>query len=59
MAIGILNGNIFVIFDQGLGVQSALHTLGLYLSDGTEHQVLVNFTDPNRLIIILSVSIVL
>lgn len=48
MYIALYNGNIVVIFNQGVAIQSALHTFGLSLNDGLEHNILVDFTELNR-----------
>ena len=46
--IALYHGNVFVLYNQGTGIQPVLRTTGQYLSDGMPHTIAVDFSYVNR-----------
>ena len=46
--VALYNGDIFVLFNQGKGVQTPLKTSNLNLADGRVHRVSLHFGFVNR-----------
>ena len=48
LCVALWGGDVFVVFNQGAGVQPAFRSRGLYLSDGLIHHILLDFSYTNR-----------